>query len=43
MSDEGFVDDPTIGDEAVLWRRVHYENYVDDQNLGRRRRAAADR
>lgn len=37
MADGEFSDDPTIADEAVLWRRVHYENYVDDQNLGRRR------
>lgn len=30
-------DDPTIGDEVSLWRRVPPEFTVYDQNLGRRR------
>lgn len=38
MSDDELVDDPTIPDKAVLWRRVHYENYVVDENEGRLRR-----
>ncbi len=40
---DGYADDPTIRDDAVLWRRVPVDpiHYVFDQNLGRVRPSSA--
>jgi hypothetical protein len=36
-----YVDDPTIGDGAPLWRRIPPCHFVFDQNLGRYRPSTA--
>lgn len=37
MADSGYTDDPTIADDAILWRRIPPFHVVNDQNLGRLR------
>lgn len=35
MGNGGYTDDPTIPDEAELWRRIHPKQWDRDENLGR--------
>src|SRR5262249_43305892 len=35
MENGGYSDDPTIPDEAELWRRIHPKQWERDENLGR--------
>lgn len=35
MANGGYTDDPTIPDEAELWRRIHPKQWEKDENLGR--------
>jgi hypothetical protein len=37
MADSPPVDDPSITDDQALWRRIHPEQVVFDNNLNRRR------
>lgn len=39
--DEGFTDDPTIGDEAALWRRIGPKWVVYDENVSAYRVSSA--
>jgi len=32
-----FADDPTIGDNEIIWRRIHQSQVVEDNNLKRKR------
>lgn len=41
MTDDHFLDDPTIPDDAVLFRRVPPHHFVNDENLGRVRPSSA--
>lgn len=34
MADQSYADDPTIADDAALWRRIHPTWAVADENLG---------
>ena len=34
MADQSYADDPTIADDAALWRRIHPEWAVPDENRG---------
>lgn len=34
---ETYVDDPTIGDDAILWRRIPPDWWIFDENTGRLR------
>ncbi len=41
MSERGYVDDPTIPDSSVLWRRIPPRHFVRDENTGRMRPSSA--
>jgi len=41
MNEAAPPDDPTIADDAVLWRRVPRHHFIPDQNLGRMRPTSA--
>lgn len=41
MDFEEYGDDPTISDEAELWRRIPPWHVVSDQNSGQRRASSA--
>lgn len=41
MSFPHWVDDPTIGDDEILWRRVDPADIVTDHNTGRQRSSSA--
>lgn len=42
MAAGGLEDDATIADDAVLWRRIHPDRVVLDENLGRQRPSSAE-
>lgn len=41
MTDQSYADDPTIADDAALWRRIHPTWAVADENRGRLRVSSA--
>jgi len=41
MSVSTFANDPTIGDNEIIWRRIHENQVVDDNNLKRKRPSTA--
>src|SRR5438876_11908353 len=41
MENDGYSDDPTIPDEAELWRRIPPWHFVKDENLGQIRPSKA--
>ncbi|HYM10426.1 MAG TPA: hypothetical protein VEU62_06830 [Bryobacterales bacterium] len=41
MGDDSYQDDPTIPDQAQLWRRIPPWHFVRDENLGRLRPSSA--
>jgi hypothetical protein len=41
MPSGNYTDDPSVNDDVVLWRRVHPNHIIFDENLGRSRPTSA--